>query len=116
MADNGVITAKQNVINKGVAKENDISIAKGALSGAVLAPALTPIITSILPAAYAAQAVTNKAQMDALSKLQEAYYDSNGNMVDAVNSLDPITSNLISSLGYTDTQLEELCAASRANT
>jgi hypothetical protein len=37
-------------------------------------------------------------------------------MVDAVNSLDPITSNLISSLGYTDTQLEELCAASRANT
>ncbi len=119
MSDNAVITAQQNVDNSKAVKNENFDVGK-AFAGAGLAtallPAAGPLAMAIAGHASIAQAVNDKAQTQALEKLQEAYYQTGGNMVDAMNSLDAADTALIESLGYTDDQLQELCAASRANT
>lgn len=119
MSDNAVITARQTVDNSKAVKNENFNVGKafaGAGAATLLAPALAPILGTMAIQGSIAQAANDKAQMEALSNLQEAYYQTGGNMVEAMNMLGPTNTALIESLGYTTDELQELCAASRANT
>jgi TP901 family phage tail tape measure protein len=119
MSDNAVITAQQTVDNSKAVKNENFSVGKafaGAGAAAVLAPALAPILGTMAIHGSIAQAANDKAQAEALANLQEAYYQTGGNLTEAMNMLGPTNTALIESLGYTSDELQELCAASRANT
>jgi hypothetical protein len=77
---------------------------------------MAPAIAATVGAGLIGQMALDAGQTDALEALQEAYINNGGNIVEAANSLTSLQSNLISSLDYTDTQLEELCQAAMANT
>ena len=141
-AQNDVLSAKTAVKNKEYVKENNISVGKVAgnvaglgaaqATGAAMAAttlsttfgaALSASVTAALPAiagiiagVAVAQKATDVAQTKALENLQQAYFETGGNFAEAIDRLGPANYALIESLGYTDTQLEELCQASRANT
>ena len=119
MSDNAVLTARQNVDNAKAVKNENIDPGKvwgAAGAAAILAPALAPFAATLAANISIGDAIKDSAQTSALEKLQEAYYQTGGNMVEAMNSLGASDTALIESLGYTDTQLEELCQASKANT
>lgn len=62
------------------------------------------------------QRQNDKQQSDALEALEKAYITNGGNYDQAYNSLDDTNKSLISSLGMTATQLENLCSEVSTNT
>ena len=75
--------------------------------------ALGPILSGVLAAVQESE---DNKQTKALEALQEAYYQTGGNITEAWSQLQPETKRLVESLGLTDAQLEELCQASAENT
>ena len=125
MADNNVITSQQAVDNKKLATEGSDKTYIGAgVVGAAAVLQVIPVIGQVASGIIAVgaglvaagQAIADNKQTKALEKLQEAYIASDGNMVEAMNTLTFEEKALVESLGKTDAELQELCEASRANT
>ena len=121
MADNAVGTSEIAVANNKAVEENNKMngwIAAGLTAASALflpgiGMALGPVLSGVLAAA---QENKDNKQTEALEALQEAYYQTGGNIADAWLQLQPETRKLVESLGLTDAELEELCQASAANT
>lgn len=121
MADNAVGSSEIAVSNNRAVEENNAMngwIAAGLTAASTLflpgiGMALGPILSGVLAAA---QESDDNKQTKALEALQEAYYQTGGNIAEAWLQLQPETKRLVESLGLTDVQLEELCQASAENT
>ena len=121
MADNAVGTSEIAVANNKAVEENNVMngwIAAGLAAASTLflpgiGMALGPVFSGIFKAV---QESNDSKQTEALEALQEAYYQTGGNIADAWLQLQPETRKLVESLGLTDAELEELCQASAANT
>ena len=121
MADNAVGSSEIAVSNNRAVEENNAMngwIAAGLTAASTLflpgiGMALGPILSGVLAAS---QESDDNKQTKALEALQEAYYQTGGNIAEAWLQLQPETKRLVESLGLTDAQLEELCQASAANT
>lgn len=121
MADNAVGSAEVAVTNnKAVEENNKMGWGTAAILttlSTVFLPGIGMALGPVLSGIFAAvQENTDKEQTAALEELQEAYYQTGGNIADAWLQLQPETRRLVESLGLTDAQLEELCQASAANT
>ena len=121
MADNAVGSSEVAVANNKAVEENNVMngwIAAGLTAASTIflpgiGMALGPILSGVFKAV---QENNDSKQTEALEALQEAYYQTGGNIADAWLQLQPETRRLVESLGLTDAELEELCQASAANT
>lgn len=97
----------------------------GMMAGTIAATAgaaLIPILAGALIGAVAVgvetlfQRANNDEQQEALSNLADAFVESGENYIEAYNSLNEEDQKLIDSLGYTQSELRDLCSELAKNT